>query len=251
MDCAAGTGKLWQIGMVPSCTATALGGVFGLLYNPGNQNTYTNCWSSLDVYDLDVENLSKDERAIQYFAYASGPVLGCAFVCLLLRCQRQLRMRAQRRSSGGIGAGRATGPPSNTIGKPTIEEHFPVSHSTEGNQCVVCLVDIEEHEQCRRLQCGHEFHAECIADWWTHRPRAVLECPLCKRKQTLGAEDPDGLPPTDAHTDATHDGAEGQVQAVTATGPARAAAPTTSDAASTDLESGRGGPAEPNTIQAT
>jgi hypothetical protein len=126
-----------------------------------------------------------------------------------------------------------------TIGKSAIEEHFPVSHSHEGTQCVVCLLNIEEHEACRKLQCGHEFHADCIVDWWTHVPRATLECPLCKRKQRIGDEDPEEPPEA-----ANNDDAQGRSEAGAAASESPATGPAASRTAADDLERGRNRPAE-------
>jgi len=133
-------------------------------------------------------------------------------------------------------------PSARTIGKATIEEHFPVSNSHEGNQCVVCLVDIEENEQCRKLQCGHVFHADCIVGWWTHVPRASLECPLCKRKQMLGDEDPEEA--LEVPAGSNNGGSRDSSEAGTAASEAPAAAPAASGTAADHLERGRNGPNE-------
>lgn len=45
----------------------------------------------------------------------------------------------------------------------------------EGEHCTICLCDFEEHEQLRRLHCGHFFHRCCI-DRWLDRS---TKCPLC------------------------------------------------------------------------
>lgn len=50
--------------------------------------------------------------------------------------------------------------------------------------CMVCLVDFEEGEVCRRLSCGHVFHQACIDEWFS---RSVA-CPICKREAVPGAE---------------------------------------------------------------
>lgn len=65
-------------------------------------------------------------------------------------------------------------------------EASPVSKSGESDRtCAVCLVDIEEGEARRRLQCGHAFHADCVLCWWTHKPRDSFQCPMCRQKQLL------------------------------------------------------------------
>mmetsp|Transcript_99342 Transcript_99342/g.289931 ORF Transcript_99342/g.289931 Transcript_99342/m.289931 type:complete len:183 (-) Transcript_99342:94-642(-) len=81
------------------------------------------------------------------------------------------------------------------IGKEAIERRFPVQKMGPGTQyleestCAVCLEAIAEAQPCRRLQCGHSFHADCILEWWTHVPRTSLECPVCKRRQRVTAQD--------------------------------------------------------------
>jgi len=74
-----------------------------------------------------------------------------------------------------------------SISKLQIEQSFPSMTVTirDGLTCVVCLAAIEEDQECRTLQCNHIFHTECIDSWWLHKPRNVLECPLCKRFQRL------------------------------------------------------------------
>jgi len=47
---------------------------------------------------------------------------------------------------------------------------------TEQDQCMICLADFEDGEDCRRLPCGHLYHMSCI-DEWLHR---CTDCPLCK-----------------------------------------------------------------------
>jgi len=114
-DCVAGTGKLWVLEGIPSCTATAPRHAFGVLYNSGNQNTYSNCWNAMDAYDPDAERLSGNESVFEYAAFVLAfglvPIFCCAFAALFI-CRR-----AERRAPG-IGAGGAAGPLP-TIGKVT------------------------------------------------------------------------------------------------------------------------------------
>lgn len=69
------------------------------------------------------------------------------------------------------------------ISSSQIEQVFPVIRTDSQLQCVVCLLQIEG--TCRRLQCGHCFHSECILNWWTHVPRFELFCPTCKQEQVI------------------------------------------------------------------
>lgn len=67
-----------------------------------------------------------------------------------------------------------------------IEEIFPEKAIDGQPQCVICLLEIIA--QGRQLECGHSFHSNCIMEWWTYVPRAELQCPTCKRVQSLPAQ---------------------------------------------------------------
>mmetsp|Transcript_31959 Transcript_31959/g.68027 ORF Transcript_31959/g.68027 Transcript_31959/m.68027 type:complete len:137 (+) Transcript_31959:85-495(+) len=71
------------------------------------------------------------------------------------------------------------------IGASTIERCFPVLTTCSTAQCAVCLFPVEEEQPCRKLQCEHVFHAECISQWWIHAQRFTLECPVCREQQNL------------------------------------------------------------------
>ena len=36
--------------------------------------------------------------------------------------------------------------------------------------------EIEENEDCKKLECGHIFHSACIDNWL----KRTLECPMCR-----------------------------------------------------------------------
>lgn len=60
------------------------------------------------------------------------------------------------------------------------------------SQCAVCLESLEEHHCCLDsaiagavnaevvclASCGHQFHADCLTDWFSRSSR--LQCPLCR-----------------------------------------------------------------------
>lgn len=70
-----------------------------------------------------------------------------------------------------------------------VEERFPVSTGTVGEPtCVVCLSTIEAEELARTTQCGHVFHADCVMEWWVHKPRKVIRCPVCRQRQKKDPE---------------------------------------------------------------
>merc|ERR1712187_677647 len=88
------------------------------------------------------------------------------------------------------------------IGKEEIDRHFPTVLGADlvnlGNgtptreaptrtqahvtrTCAVCLLLVTGEEPCKSLHCGHYFHADCILKWWTHEPRRLLTCPMCRQ----------------------------------------------------------------------
>ena len=46
--------------------------------------------------------------------------------------------------------------------------------------CTICMDNINKNESCKKLECGHIFHSNCI-DTWLNR---VLECPVCRQTIT-------------------------------------------------------------------
>jgi len=68
-----------------------------------------------------------------------------------------------------------------------IESVFPTTTSSSMSECSICLVAMQDNDVCRKLQCGHEFHADCVSQWFMHCPvpRLPLRCPLCRHSQQL------------------------------------------------------------------
>ena len=54
------------------------------------------------------------------------------------------------------------------------KNNFNITNDT--HNCIVCMCEIEENEECKKLQCGHMFHSNCIDNWL----RRTLECPMCR-----------------------------------------------------------------------
>lgn len=83
------------------------------------------------------------------------------------------------------------GPECQCVGRAEVELDFPAIKCDDellrnlGGEleCAVCLAPLCLGESCRKLQCEHYFHAECVLGWWTHSPRKLLDCPLCRRPQ--------------------------------------------------------------------
>lgn len=66
-----------------------------------------------------------------------------------------------------------------------IDKFFPVTLVTDEPMCAVCLTLVEVEEPCRKLDCTHVFHGECITQWWTRVTHRDLTCPVCRRPQSF------------------------------------------------------------------
>ena len=53
---------------------------------------------------------------------------------------------------------------------------FKTLNSEKTCSCIVCMCEIEENEDCKKLECGHIFHSTCIDNWL----KRTLECPMCR-----------------------------------------------------------------------
>ncbi|KAK4804957.1 hypothetical protein SAY86_004774 [Trapa natans] len=61
--------------------------------------------------------------------------------------------------------------------KTRISEQPSTSENNhEAATCVICQDDIEGKQLIGRLECGHEYHSECIKKWI----QVKNECPMCK-----------------------------------------------------------------------
>ncbi|KAI4321831.1 hypothetical protein MLD38_035165 [Melastoma candidum] len=54
----------------------------------------------------------------------------------------------------------------------------------EAASCIICLGDYESHEEVGYLDCGHDYHAECLKQWLLVKN----VCPICKT-QAFPVED--------------------------------------------------------------
>jgi hypothetical protein len=48
--------------------------------------------------------------------------------------------------------------------------------SQEVEPCCVCQEEYKEEEEIGRLECGHDFHSQCIKEWLKQKNL----CPICK-----------------------------------------------------------------------
>ena len=45
-------------------------------------------------------------------------------------------------------------------------------------ECRICMMDFEEDDELRQMQCFHHFHKTCIDKWL----ESSKKCPLCNHK---------------------------------------------------------------------
>ncbi|KAL8136734.1 hypothetical protein V2J09_002735 [Rumex salicifolius] len=75
--------------------------------------------------------------------------------------------------------------PNNAGLEPEVIASLPlfviVKDQRGGSDCAVCLSDLEEGEEARRLpNCKHRFHVECIDRWLSNQSN----CPICRTEVT-------------------------------------------------------------------
>jgi hypothetical protein len=71
------------------------------------------------------------------------------------------------------------------------------SRSPKREECVICFNELSSG---MKLECGHEFHAECIANWFRSGSRA---CPVCRAEPP--SADGDGETETESSFDESDD----------------------------------------------
>ena len=64
----------------------------------------------------------------------------------------------------------------------SVEPYERAPEEAENATCAVCLTQVEDGENVKRLGCKHVYHPECI-DRWLERSRL---CPVCKRDVLTG-----------------------------------------------------------------
>ncbi|XP_039000809.1 probable E3 ubiquitin-protein ligase HIP1 [Hibiscus syriacus] len=53
----------------------------------------------------------------------------------------------------------------------------PTAPTAETEQCCICQEDYADGEELGKLDCGHDFHFNCIKQWFGHKNL----CPVCKK----------------------------------------------------------------------
>merc|ERR1712176_768354 len=133
-----GTGDTLVIGKwfeTARCRLTVEGGVF--MTTMGREKA--NCVASLsEHYDA----LAESEGRSSIIKHVAAGLCGV----LLLTCCGLTVAKHPKRAK-----------PAKVIGKTEIEQHFPVTTASSTPTCTICLVPIQEEEQCRTLQCTHPF----------------------------------------------------------------------------------------------
>ncbi|WMV52285.1 hypothetical protein MTR67_045670, partial [Solanum verrucosum] len=56
--------------------------------------------------------------------------------------------------------------------------HAPevVAPDVESDICAICQSEYENEENIGALQCGHEYHSDCIKQWLMRK----TDCPMCR-----------------------------------------------------------------------
>lgn len=50
-------------------------------------------------------------------------------------------------------------------------------NQSDCSSCIICMCDFEEKEIIKSLDCGHNFHTECLKEWILREPN----CPCCRK----------------------------------------------------------------------
>lgn len=165
-DCRNGTGRVWDVApeVLGMCTCTRLRGVFRWM--SGRSQQVTRCTT-------EVAGVSLAQRCLHVVLLVASITLPPVILWLLVALWSQC--------SGGS---------KHVISRGDIERRFPPSRvggAELAETCMICLANLKEGELCRRLECRHVYHAECILKWWTCTPRTVIWCPCCRQRQGAAA----------------------------------------------------------------
>ncbi|GMP65926.1 hypothetical protein CsSME_00026506 [Camellia sinensis var. sinensis] len=62
------------------------------------------------------------------------------------------------------------------ISSPTLNLEEAASLDQETDFCVICQTDYKNKEKIGTLDCGHEYHVDCVKRWLLIKNT----CPICK-----------------------------------------------------------------------
>jgi len=73
-----------------------------------------------------------------------------------------------------------TVPPAKVTKETLPTKTYHASANTENAQptCLICMAEFEEEDTLKILPCNHEFHKDCIDQWFNNHNK----CPLCKQE---------------------------------------------------------------------
>lgn len=49
------------------------------------------------------------------------------------------------------------------------------------DKCTICMLSFEEGDKCKKIECKHQFHIDCLSQWLTE---CSIKCPLCRTELT-------------------------------------------------------------------
>lgn len=128
-----------------------------------------------------LRHASLDEVFVPYaFTEDDEEALGLhALVNALIRTQDEADLQdAMRRSTEEAYSGGFSVPP---VDEAVLRQVTKTSQFMQGDasgQCSVCLMDFEQGEALRQLECTHRFHMCCVDQWLFQSG----QCPVCKHR---------------------------------------------------------------------
>jgi hypothetical protein len=169
--------------------ATSAAGVAHRRFSPALVFAIAVCWEEVVAADQSSGSndsfLGKvDQQSDRLFALAVAALacglVGCVCIAMFFpqTCSRRRPEEDKKRKEKRI-----------VTTEEILEKLPPVKtpRASEGQQpsCVVCLEEVDVDEESITTQCGHTFHKDCVIQWWTHKPRRSIRCPMCRKKQKI------------------------------------------------------------------
>merc|ERR1719440_1675962 len=101
-----------------------------------------------------------------------------ALLYALMRTQDEADLQdAMRRSSEEAYSGGFSVPPVDEAILHRVTTTSQFCSSDARDQCSVCLMDFDQGDSLRTLECTHRFHMACIDQWLAQSG----QCPVCKQ----------------------------------------------------------------------
>mmetsp|Transcript_127427 Transcript_127427/g.318137 ORF Transcript_127427/g.318137 Transcript_127427/m.318137 type:complete len:208 (+) Transcript_127427:54-677(+) len=110
-----------------------------------------------------------------WVALTAASVIVCLCVVTLpIYCRRNFKRVARTEMQRAVENLR-------TLDKTCPNKNF--TPQTASTCCLICLDDMTEKDTCRKLECAHCFHADCLESWALGREsQEATPCPVCRRK---------------------------------------------------------------------